>query len=233
MYKDNQEVNSMQRAVDIAQKALKATLPYVQIRRTEAEIAAELSIQLMRFGSNPHLPFYPIVSGGPNSANPHAAPSDRPLTNGDILVIDFGANVDGYFSDITRTFAIGEVDPECRKVAEIVLKANKAGRGVIRSGIPAASVDGAARGIIEASGYGGYFIHRTGHGLGLEVHEEPYIRGDNEIVLEVGMAFTVEPGIYLPGRFGIRIEDNVVVTADGVKCLTSLPRQLVQLPLGE
>jgi Xaa-Pro dipeptidase len=233
MYKDDQEVSSMQCAVDIAQKALEATLPYIQVGRTEAEIAAELSIQLMRYGSNPHLPFLPIVSGGPNSANPHATPSDRPLTPGDILVIDYGANVNGYFSDITRTFAIGEVDPECQEVAEIVLKANKAGREAIRSGITAASVDDAARGVIEASGYGGYFIHRTGHGLGLEVHEEPYIRGDNDLVLEVGMAFTVEPGIYLPGRFGIRIEDNVVVTADGVKCLTSLPRQLVQLPLGE
>lgn len=231
MYKDDREVTYMQHAVDIAQNALEATLPYIKAGRTEAEISAELSMQLMRHGSNPGLPFFPIVSGGPNSANPHAAPSDRPLVPGDLLVIDYGANVNGYYSDITRTFAIGDVEPECQKVAEIVLEANKAGRAAVRPGVTAAGVDEAARLVIETAGYGEFFIHRTGHGLGLEVHEEPYIRGDNKWILQPGLVFTVEPGIYLPNRFGVRIEDNVVVTSDGVKCLTSLPRELVRLPL--
>ncbi len=230
MYKDEKEIENMQRAVDIAQSALEATIPLIRAGRTEVEIASELSVQLMRHGSNPNLPFFPIVSGGPNSANPHAVPSDRPLIPGDLLVIDFGANVNGYFSDITRTFAIGNVDPECQKVAEIVLKANKAGRETVHPGVTAASVDKAARDVIETEGYGKFFIHRTGHGLGLEVHEDPYIRADNDLVLEAGMAFTVEPGIYLPNRFGVRIEDNVVVSKDGVKCLTSLPRELIRLP---
>jgi Xaa-Pro dipeptidase len=231
MYKDDHEVTYMQHAVDIAQNALEATLPNIKTGRTEAEISAELSMQLMRHDSNPSLPFFPIVSGGPNSANPHAAPSDRPLIPGDLLVIDYGANVNGYYSDITRTFAIGDVDPECQKVAEIVLEANKAGRAAVRPGVTAASVDEAARLVIETAGYGEFFIHRTGHGLGLEVHEEPYIRSDNKRILQPGLVFTVEPGIYLPNLFGVRIEDNVVVTKDGVKCLTSLPRELVRLPL--
>jgi Xaa-Pro dipeptidase len=231
MYKEESEVESMQRAVDIAQDALMDTLPYMGVGSTEAEIAAELSMELMRHGSNPHLPFFPIVSGGPNSANPHAAPSDRPLIPGDLLVIDYGANVNGYFSDITRTFAVGDVDPECHRVAEIVQNANQTGRGAVRPGIQASEVDEVTRGVIETAGYGDFFTHRTGHGLGLEVHEDPYIRADNNLILEIGMAFTVEPGIYLPGRFGVRVEDNVVVTKDGVRCLTSLPRELIRLPL--
>jgi Xaa-Pro dipeptidase len=232
MFKDSDEIKDMQRAVDIAQNALLETLPFIQPGKTEKQIAAELSIQLMRHGSNPQLPFFPIVSGGPNSANPHAAPSDRPLSHGDLLVIDYGANVNGYFSDITRTFAIGEVSPECHKIAEIVLEANRKGRGATRPGNTASMVDAAARSLIEATGYGEHFIHRTGHGLGLEVHEDPYIRRDNELVLQEGMTFTIEPGIYLPNRFGVRIEDNVAVISEGVRCLTSLPRNLVMLPIG-
>jgi len=229
MYKDEQEVDFMQQAVDIAQNALEATLPKIKIGRSEKEIATELSLQLLRHGSNPKLPFFPIVSGGPNSANPHASPSDRPLASGDLLVIDYGANVNGYYSDITRTFAIGEVDPECLRIAEIVLEANTAGRAAVKPGATAGSVDAAARAVIETAGYGEYFFHRTGHGLGLEGHEEPYIRGDSDFILEPGVTFTVEPGIYLTGRNGVRIEDNVVVTSDGIRSLTSLPRELITL----
>jgi Xaa-Pro dipeptidase len=134
MFKDDREVTYMQQAAEIAQTALDTTLPYIKVGRTEKEIAAELSMQLMRHGSNPGLPFFPIVSSGPNSANPHAAPSDRQLTQGDLLVIDYGANVNGYFSDITRTFAIGEVDPECQKIADIVMAANIAGRDAVKAG---------------------------------------------------------------------------------------------------
>ncbi len=183
MFKDDQEIACMQQAADIAQDALEATLPNIKIGLTEAEIAAELSMQLIQHGSNPKLPFFPIVSGGPNSANPHASPSDRPLAAGDLLVIDYGANVSGYYSDITRTFAIGEVDPECQHVAAIVMEANEAGRKAVRPGVTAGSVDDAARSVIEKAGYGEFFIHRTGHGLGLEGHEEPYIRGDNDLRL--------------------------------------------------
>jgi Xaa-Pro dipeptidase len=229
MHKDKHEINSMQRAVDIAQKALQATFPTIKVGVSELEIASELSMQLLRHGSNPGLAFTPIVSGGPNSANPHASPSNRPLASGDLLVIDYGANVDGYFSDITRTFAIGEVSPEYRYIAEIVLAANKAGREAVKPGVKAGSVDRAARAVIQEASYGDYFTHRTGHGLGLDGHEEPYIREGSDLVLEAGMIFTIEPGIYLPGRNGVRIEDNVLVTPEGVRCLTTLPRELVRL----
>lgn len=229
MYKDESEIAAMQQAAQIAQEALQATLPAVKIGVTEKEIAAELSMQLLRHGSNPQLPFFPIVSGGPNSANPHAAPSERKLQAGDLLVIDWGANVDGYFSDITRTFAIGEVDTEFRRIAEIVLAANQAAHATARPSVPAAAVDRAAREVIASAGYGKYFTHRTGHGLGLEGHEEPYIRGDNQMPLEPGMSFTIEPGIYLTNRNGVRIEDDVVITTDGCQSLTDLPRALITL----
>jgi Xaa-Pro dipeptidase len=229
MHKSADEINAMQEAARIAQDALQAALPVIKIGASEKEIAAELVSQLLAFGSDPRLPFFPIVSGGPNSANPHAAPSDRRLSAGDLLVIDWGANVNGYFSDITRTFAIGEVDPEYRLIAEIVLKANQAGHAAARPGIPIGEVDRAARGIIEEAGYGAYFTHRTGHGLGLEGHEEPYVRDDNQMILLPGMTFTIEPGIYLPNRNGVRIEDDIVITTNGCQSLTDLPRELVTL----
>ena len=231
MYKDPSEIAYMQQAADIAQSALQATLPMIKAGVTESTISGALSMELIKQGSNPRLPFFPIVSGGPNSANPHAAPSDRPLQEGDLLVIDYGANVGGYLSDITRTFAIGEVDPEYQKIAEIVLAANQAGREAVKPGATAGSVDHAARAVIEAEGYGEYFFHRTGHGLGLEGHEDPYILSGSDLVLKPGMTFTVEPGIYLPERNGVRIEDDVLVTPEGVHTFTSLPRELVQLPL--
>jgi Xaa-Pro dipeptidase len=193
---------------------------------TEKEIASELCVQLLRHGSESELPFAPIVCAGPNSATPHASPSDRKLQRGDLLVIDWGATADGYISDLTRTFAVGEVDAEYKKIAQIVLKANEAGRAAGRPGVPCANVDSAARSVIEAAGYGTYFTHRTGHGIGMEGHEEPYIRDDNVRMLYPGMAYTVEPGIYLPGRGGVRIEDNVVVTKDGVEVLSDMPREL-------
>ncbi len=193
---------------------------------TEKEIAAELVVQLLRHGSQSDMPFAPIVSSGPNSANPHAVPSDRKLRPGDLLVVDWGAAVDGYISDLTRTFAVGKVDEEYRKIHQIVLEANAAGRAAAQPGVPCANVDSAARTVIEKAGYGQYFTHRTGHGIGMEPHEDPYMRGDNLQLLEPGMAFTVEPGIYLPGRNGVRIEDNVVITEDGAECLSDMPREL-------
>lgn len=229
--KDETEIECMQQAVEVAQVALEATLPMIKPGITEEEIARELSIQLIRHGSNPHLPFFPIVSSGSNSANPHAAPSSRALKQGDLLVIDYGANVQGYVSDITRTFAIGQIDPKYSEIAQIVLEANQAGRSKVQPGVTAGAVDKAARSVIEEVGYGKYFVHRTGHGVGLEGHEPPYIRSDNQLILKPGMAFTIEPGIYIPNENGVRIEDNVIVTSDGIRTLTSLPRELITLPL--
>jgi Xaa-Pro dipeptidase len=224
--KEQAEVEAMKRAVKVAQDALEATLPFIKIGMTEKEIASELTMQLLKHGSESELPFPPIVSAGPNSANPHASPSDRKLQRGDLLVVDWGATVDGYISDLTRAFAVGEVDDECKKIHKIVQDANAAGRAAGKPGAPCAAVDKAARDVIEKSGYGKFFTHRTGHGIGMEGHEEPYMRGDNFQKLEVGMAYTVEPGIYLPERNGVRIEDNVVVTKDGVEVLSDMPREI-------
>jgi Xaa-Pro dipeptidase len=224
--KDAEEIAAMKRAVKIAQDALNAVIPQIKIGMTEREIASELVVQLFKHGSDPELPFAPIVSGGPNSANPHASPSERKLQTGDMLVIDWGASYNGYISDLTRTFAIGEVDDELKKIHRIVQEANAAGRAAGKPGIPCAEVDIATRSVVEKSGYGKYFNHRTGHGIGMEAHEAPYMRGDNMQLLETGMAYTVEPGIYLTNRNGVRIEDNVVITEDGAEVLSDLPREL-------
>jgi Xaa-Pro aminopeptidase len=229
MYKDASEVNAMCKAAQIAEQALNATLPVVKIGLSELDLATELTLQLFRAKSDPQMPFSPIVSSGPNSANPHATPSNRKLTSGDMLVIDWGASHTGYISDITRTFAIGRIGPELLRISKIVLEANTAGREIARPGISMGAVDQAARRVIESAGYGQYFTHRTGHGIGMESHEEPYIRQGNSAPLEKGMTFTIEPGIYVPGRNGVRIEDDIVITDTGAECLTSLPREVIQL----
>ena len=229
MYKDEIELSAMRRAVQIAQSALTSTLPQAKIGITELELASELTLQLFRAGCDPEVPFAPIVSGGPNSANPHATPSGRKLEMGDLLVIDWGASHQGYFSDITRTFSIGKMESELEKIGKIVLEANQAGRNAAKPSVAIEVVDQAARRVIDKAGYGQYFTHRTGHGLGMEAHEMPYIRAGNQQLLEPGMTFTIEPGIYLPGRNGVRIEDNVVITPSGIECLTSLPREVRQL----
>ena len=227
--KDKTEVDAMRRAVKIAQDALEATIPHIKIGMTERELSSELVTQLLKHGSDPEMPFAPIVSGGPNSANPHASPTDRKLQAGDLLVVDWGATYDGYISDLTRTFAIGDVDEENQRIHKIVQDANAAGRAAGKPGVPCSAVDKAARDVIEKAGYGMYFTHRTGHGIGMEGHEEPYMRGDNMQLLEPGMAFTVEPGIYLPNRNGVRIEDNVVITETGAEVLSDMPREIRML----
>ena len=224
--KDTEELACMRKAVKIAEAALEATLPMIKIGVAEKDIASELFMQLIRRGSDSSLPFAPIVCGGPNGANPHAQPSLRQLVAGDLLVIDWGASYCGYISDLTRTFAVGEVDAQEQKIHTIVQQANAAGRAAGRPGVSCAAVDKATRQVIEEAGYGRYFMHRTGHGIGMECHEEPYMRGDNEQLLEAGMTYTVEPGIYLAGRNGVRIEDDVLVTAEGTESLSSISREI-------
>lgn len=224
--KDETEVAAMRQAVRVAQAALEALLPSIRVGATERELASALTMELLRQGSDAGLPFEPIVCAGPNSANPHATPSDRKIEPGDLLLVDWGAATQGYISDLTRTFAVQQVEAEWQKIASVVLEANAAGRAAGKPGVPCASVDKAARAVIEQAGYGQYFTHRTGHGIGMESHEEPYIRGDNMHMLYPGMAYTVEPGIYLEGRGGVRIEDNVIVTKTGVEVLSDMPRDL-------
>ncbi len=224
--KDKTEVDAMRKAVRIAQSALEAMILQIKIGMTEKELSSELVMQLLKHGSESEIPFAPIVSAGPNSANPHASPTDRKLQAGGLLVVDWGAAYDGYISDLTRTFAVGEVEDEYKKIHKIVQEANAAGRAAAKPGVPCADVDRAARAVIEQAGYGKYFTHRTGHGIGMEGHEGPYIRGDNLQLLEPGMTFTVEPGIYLTGRNGVRIEDNMVITESGAESLSDMPREI-------
>lgn len=224
--KDKTEVDAMRKAVRIAQSALEAVISQIKIGMTEKELSSELVMQVLKHGSDSEIPFAPIVSAGPNSANPHASPTDRKLQAGDLLVVDWGAAYDGYISDLTRTFAVGEVEDEYKKIHKIVQESNAAGRAAAKPGVPCADVDRAARAVIEQAGYGKYFTHRTGHGIGMEGHEGPYIRSDNLQLLEPGMTFTVEPGIYLTGRNGVRIEDNLVITESGAESLSDMPREI-------
>jgi len=231
MRKDDSEINAMRQAVDIAQQALEATLPAVEPGVTEKELAAELTLQLLRHGSDGELPFAPLVATGPNAADPHAFPTDRPVKPGDMIIFDWGAAAGNYFSDITRTFALAgsPVDPELLRAYEAVQAANQAGKAAAKPGATGQEVDRAARAVIEEAGFGPYFVHRTGHGLGMEIHEEPDMKQGSVIPLEPGMTFTVEPGIYLPNLGGIRIEDDVVITETGSESLTTLPRSLTIL----
>lgn len=224
--KEAEELEAMQKAIHIAEAAIEKLLPQIKIGMTEKQIAALLT-QYQLDGGAEGIAFGPIVSAGPNGASPHAVPTDRPIQQGDLLVIDWGCLVDGYPSDITRTFAVGEIDAEARRIYELTRQANEAGIAVAQPGATGDDVDTAARKVIEAGGYGRYFIHRTGHGLGVEGHEPPFMMPGNHESLVEGNVFTVEPGIYLPGRNGVRIEDNIVITATGNRCMTSLTKELI------
>lgn len=229
--KEQDEVDKMREAARIAECALAAVLSAIKPGQTEKEVAARLVGRLLQEGSDPELPFFPIVSFGENSANPHASPGSRILREGDLVLIDWGAGYQGYYSDVTRVFAMGDLNPQLERIAQFVEEANQAARNAVKPGIPASAVDQAAREVISKAGYGDHFIHRTGHGLGREAHEEPYISQYDRTILEPGMTFTVEPGIYIPGMGGVRIEDDVLVTEDGCLSLTRQSRDLTQLLL--
>ena len=228
MKKDEHELAMMRQAVDIAQRALTATLPFIKVGVSEREISSELQMQLLRAGTD-EMPFQPIIASGENGAVPHAFVTERKIQKGDLITIDWGASVDGYFSDLTRTYAVGKIDPELRRVYDAVKEANAAGRAAAKPGGTGQDVDRAARAVIDKAGFGEYFTHRTGHGLGLEGHEEPDMKEGETMPLEPGMTFTVEPGIYLTGKSGVRIEDDMVITESGAESLTTLPREMIRL----
>lgn len=225
LHKDANEIAAMRRAIRATELALERTVAAVRAGMTERQIANILRTALAESGGGEDA-FEPVVLSGPNSAEPHGSISDRPVAEGELLLFDFGTKLDGYASDLTRTFAVGTPDVAVIRIYETVLAANEAATRVAGPGVPAQAVDRAARAVITAAGYGEYFLHRTGHGLGLDIHEQPYIREGNSQVLEPGMVFTIEPGIYMPGVGGVRIEDDVLVTANGVEVLTAYPRAL-------
>ncbi len=229
--KDKTEMKLTLKAVKIAEAALTATVPSIRVGVTEKEIASTLMGNLLAAGADAELPFSPIVAVGPNSADPHAVPGQSKVGKGDVVLIDWGARHEGYVADLTRMFAVGEPSDTVRNIVEIVHKANRAGRASAGPGVHASAVDKATRSVIENAGYGDRFIHRTGHGIGLEVHESPYLRDDNDFPLDAGMTFTIEPGIYLNGEAGARIEDDMFITADGAESFSTLPREIQILPL--
>lgn len=224
--KTDEELEYMRKAAIIAQNALEETLKLVKPGVTERELGSELVAQMLRLGSDAKLPFDPIVGSGPNSANPHAEVSDRQIQNGDFLLFDWGARYRGYCSDITRTFVVGEASDRQIEIYNTVLAANRAALAAVRPGVTAGSIDNAGRSVINEKGYGEYFTHRIGHGLGLEEHEEPYMFAGNSVILEPGMCFSDEPGIYLPDWGGVRIEDDITVTADAGRSISDFPREL-------
>ncbi|MGB1249557.1 MAG: M24 family metallopeptidase [Candidatus Promineifilaceae bacterium] len=224
--KDADEIAAMQKAVDVAEAAMARFLPTIRIGMSEKELAMSLTQMLLDAGGD-SMAFGPIVSAGPdNTASPHAVPTDRPIEAGDLLILDWGVYVGDYVSDITRTYAVGEISAECRKIYETVKASNAAGVAASRPNVTGEEIDKASRDVIDQAGYGDYFIHRTGHGLGMEAHEAPSLVEGNNNPLPVGAAFTVEPGIYIAGIGGVRIEDDIILTEDGHICLTSISREL-------
>ena len=223
--KSEQEVDRIRRAAGLGDRVLEAFLGDVEAGATEAELAAELDYRL-RLGGSEGVAFDTIVAAGPRSALPHARPSERPLAEGDLLLVDFGARVDGYCSDMTRVFCLGPPAAWQRSLHRSVLRAREAALEVIASGVEASEVDAAARRALERDGLEEHFGHSTGHGIGLEVHEGPSLSGRSEDRLREGNVVTVEPAAYLEGRGGVRIEDDVLVGARGAELLTGFPRDL-------
>jgi Xaa-Pro aminopeptidase len=229
MRKDAAEVDALRTAGAAIDRVHARVGEWLRAGRTEAEVGADIAAAIVEEG---HLSAdFVIVGSGPNGASPHHSLSDRVIEPGDVVVVDIGGPVPaGYNSDSTRTYAVGE--PRHADVAStyaVLEAAQRAAVDAVRPGVTAAGVDAAARDLIADAGFGDQFIHRTGHGIGLDVHEEPYIIAGNDLPLEPGMAFSVEPGIYQAGRWGARIEDIVVVTADGVESLNQRPHGLVVL----
>jgi Xaa-Pro dipeptidase len=226
LLKTEDEIEKLRRAIEISEAALEETLQRVEIGQTEKEIEAILVNQMFGLGAEA-LSFDPIVAAGDNSAQPHATSrADYRTKRGDALLIDFGAQFGGFNADITRTFFLGEVSDRDRRFYDTVKAANDRGKSVTRAGVTAHDVDDAVQKVLEGSEFAEFARHKTGHGLGLDVHEAPHIMRGNDEMLQAGMVFTVEPGLYRLGECGVRIEDDILVTDDGHICLTNFSRDL-------
>lgn len=226
--KNDYESGKIIEAQKIAEHAFEHILNFIKKGRTEKEIQLELDFYMLKNGAEA-LSFDTIAVSGVNTSMPHGVPSDKAIADGDFVTMDFGAVVDGYHSDMTRTVAVGFVTDEQQKIYETVLKAQKASLETIRAGVSCFDADKAARDIITSAGFGDFFGHGTGHGVGIEIHEMPNLSPRSTAVLEKGNIVTVEPGIYLPGKFGVRIEDMVFVTENGCKNLTNSQKSLIVL----
>ena len=226
LVKNDYEIYCIIKAQRMDEKAFEETLNFIREGVTETQIAAELEYRMKLAGSE-MVSFETIAVSGEKSSMPHGVPTDRVVKSGEFITMDFGAVYKGYHSDMTRTVAVGFATDEMQKVYNTVLSANLAAIDAVREGIKASEIDLAARNIIKIAGYGEYFIHSTGHGVGLEIHEAPTVSFKNEKNLLQGQVITIEPGIYLEGKFGVRIEDMVVVTKNGCNNLTKAPKSLI------
>lgn len=223
-HKDETEIANLRRAAELIDDILATTVDVVEPGMTEAEVQSVLHKEVI--DSDADELGVVIVASGPNTAKPHTNTSERTIQHGDPLMIDAGVLYEGYYSDITRTFAVGEASDEFREIYDVVQEAARSARDAVAEGVPLEEIDRASRDVIEDAGYGDDYPHRVGHGLGLEGHEPPYLVEGNESPLDVGHAFTVEPGVYVEGFAGVRVEDDMVLTEDGPEVLTSFPRDL-------
>ena len=224
--KEDWELDHMRKAQAIADKAFAEVLPRIKVGMTELELQAELIYCLYKNGGQ-GLSFDPIVVSGPNSSMPHGVAGERKIQEGDFVTMDFGVIYQGYCSDMTRTVAVGFATEEMQKVYNTVLQAQLAGLAATKAGVPGKDIDGAARQVIVDAGYGPYFGHGYGHSLGLEVHEMPSPNARNDQPMPLHAVASAEPGIYLPGKFGVRIEDCVIYTEDGYENLATSPKNLI------
>jgi Xaa-Pro aminopeptidase len=224
--KDLGEVDRIRRACAIADDAFQALLPRLADGITERQFALELEFGMRQRGASGNS-FDPIIASGPNGAKPHARPSDRVIGRNELVVCDFGCMVDGYCSDMTRTVSLGDPGPDARHLYDVVLASQQAGRALVAADVACSEIDRASRDVIADAGWADAFSHSTGHGVGLEIHEAPRVAATGRDTLVVGDVVTVEPGVYLPGIGGVRIEDTVVVAATGFEPLTLTPKDLV------
>jgi len=226
--KGPEELEAMVAAQRIAERALAEILNEIRPGVTEKEIAARLQYLMLHYGAS-DMSFDPIVVSGPNGSLPHGVPTEKTIQAGEFVTMDFGCIYWGYCSDMTRTVAVGHVTEEMETVYRTVLSAQEAGIAAARAGVTGKAVDGAARAVIEAAGYGAYFGHSFGHGVGVEIHESPNASPMNDQPMPAGAVISAEPGIYLPGKLGVRIEDVLLLTAEGCRNITEAPKELLIL----
>jgi Xaa-Pro aminopeptidase len=230
MVKDAAEVDALRKAGTAIDRVHSRVPEFLVPGRTEADVAADIAEAIVAEGHSEVA--FVIVGSGPHGADPHHEYSDREIRVGDIVVVDIGGSYEpGYHSDSTRTYSIGEPSADVAQQYSVLQQAQRAAVDAVRPGVTAEEVDAAARGVLADAGLAEYFVHRTGHGIGLSVHEEPYIVAGNDLPLQAGMAFSVEPGIYFPGRWGARIEDIVVVAEDGALPVNNRPHELIVVPV--
>ncbi len=226
--KTESEIEKIKNAQRITDKAFEEILPFIKEGISEKELRAKLEYIMLSLGAD-GLAFETIVAAGSNGAKPHAVPSDNKIKSGDFVTIDFGARLNNYDSDMTRTVAVGEISKKMEEVYNTVLLAHEKGRDALKPGVSCKDVDAAARKVIEDAGYGEYFTHSLGHGVGIEIHESPRLSKKSDDILKVGDVVTIEPGIYIENEFGVRIENMYVITRDGYENLTISDKKLIKL----